>query len=295
MWGVEEKQGYLRVLWESQEDRFAPYFQFSEQCVLPGVQEGYPFLFPYLKIVRIVAGTCVWALPRKRHVLAAGDYILFNNIEPRALTEVTGDEPLLMEQAIILPTSFPTALLRTDVFYLCREGIYGDSPVLRPDRAGYALLDASYLALSAEIRSPARTDPMVYARYLAVAESVSRCFPTNDADFVPDGLRISEVTQYISAHIADPALDPAAVALHFGISKARFLSTFSRCAGMSATKYIRLVRVQNVIFLLRSHRMNVIDAAMESGFRTSSGFYKAFGEITGKSPREAIHDTASIV
>ena len=116
MWGVEEKQGYLRVLWESQEDRFAPYFQFSEQCVLPGVQEGYPFLFPYLKIVRIVAGTCVWALPRKRHVLAAGDYILFNNIEPRALTEVTGDEPLIMEQAIILPTSFPTAMLLTDDF-----------------------------------------------------------------------------------------------------------------------------------------------------------------------------------
>ena len=51
---MEERQGYLRVLWESQEDRFAPYFQFSEQCVLPGVQEGYPFLFPYLKIVRYV-------------------------------------------------------------------------------------------------------------------------------------------------------------------------------------------------------------------------------------------------
>lgn len=290
-----ERQGNLHVLWKSREDRFVPYLQFCEQYVPPGVQEGYPFLFPYLKIVHIVTGTCVWALPEKRYVLHAGDYILFNNIESRALTEVLGDEPLRMEQAIILPTSFQTALLRTDFFYLCRENTYGYSPVLDSDRAGYALVDANYCALSAEIRSPVCTEPMVYALYLAVAESVARCFPIHNTTSVPDGLHISEITQYISAHIADPSLDPAAVAHHFGLSKARFLSTFSQCAGMSATKYIRLMRVQNVIFLLRNRRMNVIDAAMESGFRTSSGFYKAFGEIMGKSPREAIHDLATIV
>lgn len=290
---MAEKQGYLHVLWESRKETFAPYLQFCEQCVPPGVQEGYPFLFPYLKIVRIVAGACVWMLPRQRYALSAGDYILFNNLEPRALTEVSGDAPLFLEQAIILPTSFPTVLLHTDFFYLCRDCMY--SPVLHPDRAGYALVDESYRTLTAEIRSSARTDPMVYARYLAMAESVSRCFPPDNTNAVPDGPRISEVTQYIGAHIADPELEPAKVARHFGISKSRFLSTFSQCVGMSVTKYIRLMRVQNVILLLRSRRMNVIDAAMESGFRTSSGFYKAFQEITGKSPREASHDAASIV
>ena len=117
---MADKQGYLHVLWESRKETFAPYLQFCEQCVPPGVQEGYPFLFPYLKIVRIVAGACVWMLPRQQYALSAGDYILFNNLEPRALTEVSGDAPLFLEQAIILPTSFPTALLRTDFFYLCR-------------------------------------------------------------------------------------------------------------------------------------------------------------------------------
>ena len=144
---MAEKQGYLHVLWESRKATFAPYLQFCEQCVPPGVQEGYPFLFPYLKIVRIVAGACVWMLPRQRYALSAGDYILFNNLEPRALTEVSGDAPLFLEQAIILPTSFPTVLLHTDFFYLCRDCMY--SPVLHPDRAGYALVDESYRTLSA--------------------------------------------------------------------------------------------------------------------------------------------------
>ena len=290
---MADKQGYLHVLWESRKETFAPYLQFCEQCVTPDVQEGYPFLFPYLKIVRIVAGACVWMLPRQRYALSAGDYILFNNLEPRALTEVLGNAPLLLEQAVILPTSFHTALLRTDFFYLCLDN--RASPVLHPDRAGYALVDENYRALSAEIRSSVRTEQMVYARYLAMAESVSRCFPADNTNAVPEGPRISEVTQYIGSHIADPELEPAKVARYFGISKSRFLSTFSQCTGMSATKYIRLMRVQNVVLLLRNRKINVIDAAMESGFRTSSGFYKAFREITGKSPREAIHDTASIV
>ncbi len=283
------------TLYQSKNERFKPYFQFCEQHIRPGKQKGVPLLFPNLKIVRIVSGECTWRLPRLQYALTGGDYIIFNNLEPRALTEVTGDEVLVLEQAIVQPMSFPPELFSADAFYLCREELALHSPVIHPTMAHYAMLDESYRALSAEIRAENRTEPMVYARYLTVAAAVARCFGADTQKKSMGTLRISEITQYIHLCIAEPELSSASIAHHFGMSQARLLSTFSECTGMSISKYIRQMRVQNVILLLRQKRINVFEAALESGFHTSSGFYKAFREVTGMTPQEAIRDTISIV
>lgn len=283
------------TLYQSKDERFTPYFQFCEQHIRPGRQKGVPLVFPNLKIVRIVSGQCVWRLPQLQYALKSGDYIVFNNLEPRALTEVTGDEVLVLEQAIVQPMSFPPELFSVDAFYRCREELALYSPVIRPNMAYYAMLDEGYRALSAEIRSDNRTETMVYARYLIVAAAIARCFGTDTQKKNPGTLRISEITQYINLNIAEPELSSVSIARHFGMSQAYLLSTFSECTGMSISKYIRQIRVQNVILILRQRRINIFEAALESGFHTSSGFYKAFREVTGMTPQEAIRDSISIV
>jgi len=53
------------------------------------------------------------------------------------------------------------------------------------------------------------------------------------------------------------------------------------------TAYIVRARVQHSIQLMQDG-YRPIDAAFESGFSSTSGFYRAFHSVTGKKPKEIL-------
>lgn len=74
-------------------------------------------------------------------------------------------------------------------------------------------------------------------------------------------------------------------ARQFGFSAGHFSRLFQKSAGMSYNEYVTRLRVNAVICSLNESEKNVLDAALSCGFRSSSGFYKAFYRITGATPK----------
>ena len=278
----------LCVIYTSPDDPTYPYFTFHEQIMSVGYSDTKPILFIYLKIIRVVRGSCVWMLAGRGFRLNAGDYLILNNIDSRALAEIDGDSPLIIEQAIFLPSSLPPRLGCIDFFYYDL-----DSRVVRPDAPYYRDIDECFRQLSREARGkqPLR-DNLIYAELIRLTSLLSRSLGltarATRAGEVGRSRTISEIMLYITQHYSDSELGLDTLSHLFGFTKARLAAEFKRFSGISISRYIALNRVQNVILRLRTQDENILDAALECGFGSSSGFYKTFHEITGKTPSEFV-------
>lgn len=96
---------------------------------------------------------------------------------------------------------------------------------------------------------------------------------------------LMDTCQYIIHHITED-LSAEIIAGALYCSPSHLSRTFHRLGGICLTDYIRRVRVTRVITTLRNSDDNVLDAAFACGFRSASGFYKAFRAETGMSPSE---------
>jgi AraC family transcriptional regulator len=65
-----------------------------------------------------------------------------------------------------------------------------------------------------------------------------------------------------------------------------FQRLFQSFTGESVHDYIRRMRVDRAVVLLRRERMNVTDAALIVGFSNPSGLYKAFQQRFGCAPAD---------
>ena len=278
----------LSVIYTSPDDPIYPFFTFHEQIMSVGYSDPKPILFIYLKIIRVVRGSCVWMLAGRSFRLNAGDYMILNNIDSRAFEKIDGDGPLVIEQAIFLPSSLPPRLGCIDFFYYDL-----DSRVVRPDAPYYRDIDECFRQLSREARGklPQR-DNLIYAKLIQLTALLSRSLgltaQVTAAGEVGRNRVISEIMLYITQHYSDSELGLDTLSHLFGFTKARLAAEFKRFTGIAISRYIALNRVQNVILRLRSQDMNILDAALECGFGSSSGFYKTFHEITGKTPSEFV-------
>ncbi|MFT3951621.1 MAG: GNAT family N-acetyltransferase [Oscillospiraceae bacterium] len=95
-------------------------------------------------------------------------------------------------------------------------------------------------------------------------------------------MTVSEVVAYINAHLTDELqlVDTAKLA---GYSPWHLCEQFKKSTGKSIMTYIREKRIQNALSEIMSDR-RLFDIALEYGFETQAGFYKAFHAIVGCSP-----------
>jgi AraC-like DNA-binding protein len=96
---------------------------------------------------------------------------------------------------------------------------------------------------------------------------------------------IGNIISYISLHFSEK-LTVGSVAKTFNISESMLSKLMNGIFGVSFPEYVRRLRVNNVVRLIREKNMRVLDAAVESGFTSVAGFYKTFREITGTSPTD---------
>ena len=237
----------LSAIYTSPDDPTYPFFAFHEQIMSVGYSDPKPILFIYLKIIRVVRGSCVWMLAGRGFRLNAGDFFYYDL----------------------------------------------DSRVVRPDAPHYREIDDCFVQLSHEARGklPQR-DNLIYAELIRLTSLLSRSLGltarATRAGEVGRSRTISEIMLYITQHYSEPELGLDTLSHLFGFTKARLAAEFKRFSGISISRYIALNRVQNVILRLRSQDVNILDAALECGFGSSSGFYKTFHEITGKTPSEFV-------
>lgn len=101
-----------------------------------------------------------------------------------------------------------------------------------------------------------------------------------------DAPLVSEILRYIGAHYSEP-LTLDSLAARFFISKSHLSHLFRRSVGTSLYRYVVLKRLQHARQML-AEGANPGVVFQNCGFRDYANFYRAFRDVYGISPNEAV-------
>ena len=96
---------------------------------------------------------------------------------------------------------------------------------------------------------------------------------------------ISKILLYIHEHFREE-ISLSSVAAHFGYNASYVSGLFKSSINLGILRYINLLRLKNVITLLKERKYSTEFCVSESGFHSVRTFYRAFRETFGCSPKE---------
>ena len=102
----------------------------------------------------------------------------------------------------------------------------------------------------------------------------------------PDDTFVQRIEDVIASHLADPDFDTRQVASAAGISRMHLNRKLRALTGQSTREFIRIIRLQHSLSLLRQKTYRVSDVARQVGFRSLSHFAKVFREQFGVTPSQ---------
>lgn len=98
---------------------------------------------------------------------------------------------------------------------------------------------------------------------------------------------ISKILFYINENYKNN-ISPAQIAEHFGYSQSHISRYFKACCGVNLIKYIALIRLRRAVMLIHEGEHDITHCMLESGFASSTTFYRTFKNEFGCSPKEYI-------
>jgi len=241
-----------------------------------------------LKFVRITNGSGIWNINGLDHPIKQGDIIIFSRADIRSIREITSDAPLIIEQATFFPITIYPWQNCADFFFVRPVGF---SNIIPTDNEIYDKINTDFLAIKNEITSDNRyknefivnmlTRMVIHAARLypeiMVAKPANANMQNNQYQVVCNAIA------YINSHLNEDLSRPI-LSKKFWVSPSHFSRIFKEYSGFCLQDYIVRCRVTHTINLIRKKNINVLDAALESGFSSSSGFYRAFHATTGMKP-----------
>lgn len=231
------------------------------------------YLFPTLRICRILEGSCSWQIGDALCYLEKGDIILLNNLIPRTLLEKS-QEKLIIEVFEFKPRDLKINLPLLNLFYLSPS-------VFKKDEA---FLLSSALSLAADGYSNDLNDDFfthVFSSvFILLERSLQYKAPKSPFSALP-----FDAANFIWEHY-DEDINVSKIAKLLNVSKSRLENVFKKVFGVGVGEYLRSVRIYHVSSELESDsERNVLDIALSCGFSSSSGFYKAYKSASGRLPR----------
>lgn len=104
---------------------------------------------------------------------------------------------------------------------------------------------------------------------------------------------ISKILFYINENYKSD-ISPAQIAEHFGYSQSHISRCFKAGCGVNLVKYIALIRLRHAVLLISDGEHNVTQCILESGFSSSTTFYRTFKNEFGCSPKEYIKKYSNV-
>lgn len=240
-----------------------------------GPGEKGEFLFPSLRMVRLVTGKCRWKIGSQTLSLARGDLVFLNNMTPRSILE---SEDLTLDVFEMTPASlqeYPSVL---GAFYCGHTAPLPHEPGSLTARTFDLLADA----WASQPGSAFAMQLACGALCLLEQHMASLGLPR------PSGLAF-HAASYIWEHYWEDLSVPS-VARQLHVSKNHLETHFKQVHGVGVGAYIRLIRLHHVQQLLRREpERSVLDIAFSCGFKSSAGFYKAYKAANGSAPRNTAH------
>ena len=282
-----------KIIYETSHSFFTDPIVFGHQIVPSGRQRGRLQIFPDLKIVHVLQGKARWRIDPEEPLICAGDFLIFNNSELSYLKYVHPEENFQMEYVHFTPTAaYPNMNSLAPFFY--RDSAFQNR--ISPGAPGYSEVLAEFENLSAICHTRKNSiikEEAVFARFLTLLDSVYNAYsPQIPADhlepilFAPQNYKlVTEILKIVNDQYMEP-LSAADLARQYHLSPTEFSRLFRQYLGIGFAAYLRQVRVKYAREYIRYHPdCTVLDAAFHCGFNSSSGFYKAYKEVTGKAPK----------
>lgn len=237
-------------------------------------RENREYLFPTLRICRVVSGSFGWQIGKEVYALKSGDLVLLNNLVSRKILNPDA-QSIEIDVFEFLPGYVQSKSALLSMFY-------GINPVKLSEENRKAI--NALLSVIAEsygrIEKTAVFDCIMQAVF-ALLEEAARCEAREQNSLITAIDAMGFVWSHYSEDISVPA-----VAAHLHVSKSQLEKQFKRVHGISVGAYIRMIRVYNVTTRLnKKPEESVLEAALACGFNSSSGFYKAYKAVTGENPR----------
>ena len=244
-----------------------------------------PFLYTTLRMIRVLTGSAVWRIGERDFRMEKGDIAAVNNIEPRRFVDFSEDFSYSL--FAFTPSVFSRYTSCLSFFCDRRENFV---PIFGKSEAHFD--DMTYLfTLSAKALSGNSSDganrTLVFSLLTALVALMAENRRESLYEKPVSGTAVHTIfdtVRYIHAHKTDD-LTVTALARRASMSEKHFSEQFFRYTGMHLSRFVNSVRAAYAAELLRSDaEMTVLEAAMRSGFGSSSGFYKAFETVFGMPP-----------
>ncbi len=247
-------------------------------------------LFTTLRFIRVISGHAVWQVGTHRIAVAPGDIISVNNMEVRQFLSVEDD--FHGEIFAFLPTLFGSDADCLRLFYSRSTSF---DPLIDKELDCYDtinrfldLIAQTFASPDKEARSVLISSLLISITALLLRETALKhpdAFAPTNASNSNAGAIIAETVRYINTHIGNE-FGVSQLSEHVNLSRSYYTRLFQSITGTTPGVFLARCRVQNAVRLMINDSINILDAAMLSGFCSSSGFYKTFRAVCGMSPGE---------
>ena len=228
------------------------------------------YLFPSLRICRVLSGDFIWQVGEAKYELSKGDIILLNNIVSRSIIKKNNLQ-IELEVFEFLPYEVKSGASLLRAFYS------EDPLILREDDAAVINNVLSVISLSLTETQNEEFFTHLFLSVFSLIRDKSKNSTSNEVAFA--------AAEYIWGHFSE-ALTVSDIARLLSVSKSHLESVFKKVHGVCVGEYLRRIRVYQVTKRIEENpELSVLDIALSSGFGSSSGFYKAYKSITGQPPR----------
>ena len=263
--------------------------QVKEQYVKGFRSDGYTS--DMLRIVYVAdtgqEGDFDWLINGKRHRVHAGDLVLFNFADLRFPLLTKGSNNVRIRVLSFHPGIHTDGTALLDIYYS-----FAANPVIPAKTIGPLLPLFDRIFLESQESDPLSRDAAISALRLFLIDliRINRTIVQPEAKnstTLSHAKLLSEVTAYLRANVQQQ-LSIEETAAYFDVSVSTLSKLFKKLLGMHFPEYVRHLRVNRVVSILCDGRTGVLEAALEAGFGSVSGFYKAFSAITGTSPAKLL-------
>jgi AraC-type DNA-binding domain-containing proteins len=229
------------------------------------------YVFKTLRIVRVTDGIADWKIGSAVYTVEKDDIIILNNIEVRQFYPYK-DKTVTIDIYEFLPSSFYYNNECQNIFYNRGDNFRN---VIRHQSLLESLAKLDYEIINQPPLHKSMISGLLISFLLTAArlmgDSVILTDNTNSSEYAAV---IARAASYINNNLTAD-LNVNALAKISNMSGGYFSKMFKKYTRFGVVDYINMCRINNVNRILANSDCTITEAAFNSGYKTTSNFYRA--------------------
>ncbi len=244
------------------------------------------------EISLIVSGECQWCVNDRVYRGQAGDVYIFGSNENHYLTEIFGQQPLILlnirfESRVIWSFGSDQFNLRYLTIFL-GHGQYFSNAIGQEDVTARTIAQLMQEIYEECQNCDSEYRLIVKAKFMLLLATLGRYYKISQLPSVPSSYsqhlsQLDQAISFIDENLTQE-LSLERIARAAGMSKSYFSAIFKQMNGIPAWEYITRKRVELAMQLLRNRELSIMTIAEQCGFTSISNFNRCFKEVTSFSP-----------